>query len=563
MAATAPLPGARSVALHGRRGLRLEGCLAALDDAIAAADGLGLDVAPARAVRDEAERRLGVASDVYVLALVGGTGVGKSSLLNALAGRTVTASGVRRPTTSVPVAWVATSAAPSVASLLDQLGPVERRLHHDHELAGVVVLDLPDVDSFVVEHRAVVDALLPRMDAVAWVLDPEKYADALLHDELLRTWIPRLDHQLVILNKADRLPPDRIGTVLAHLERVLGGELAGSGAARPAIVTTTAHTGAEGITDVRAWLDAATDAKAIVLSRIAASAADAVAGLARMAGVAGEPGRRPAVDPDRRRRALDVATAEALRVLDLAGAERQAVAATRAAARRRGAGPLRGITSLAYRLSGRERRVADPALYLADWRSRGSLARAAAPVSDVVLEAIAGAPAVLRPALAAASDPGRVERRLAVALDRAVAVHPVSTAPTSRAWTLLGLARTVSVAVLVVAVAWLVLWVVARPPVATLAVPYLGAVPMPFALVVAALVAGFVPARLLAAHAGWLGRRWARRLAADLRAEVSASVGAGAFAVLDRVEASRRALWIASRAADEACGPVSGSRSPC
>ena len=46
-----------------------------------------------------------VRPDAYVLALVGGTGVGKSSIVNALAGETVTPAGVRRPTTSRAVAW--------------------------------------------------------------------------------------------------------------------------------------------------------------------------------------------------------------------------------------------------------------------------------------------------------------------------------------------------------------------------------------------------------------------------------------------------------------------------
>ena len=48
----------------------------------------------------------GFPGDAYVLALVGGTGVGKSSLLNALAGGDVSPASARRPTTSEPIAWV-------------------------------------------------------------------------------------------------------------------------------------------------------------------------------------------------------------------------------------------------------------------------------------------------------------------------------------------------------------------------------------------------------------------------------------------------------------------------
>jgi hypothetical protein len=108
--------------------------------------------------------------------------------------------------------------------------------------------------------------------------------------------------------------------------------------------------------------------------------------------------------------------------------------------------------------------------------------------------------------------------------------------------------------VLVFAVAWLLLWVIARPPVDSVQVPILGPVPMPLALLVVTLIAGFIPARLLAWHAGWLGRRWARTLAARLREEIHGVVGDTAFAVVDRVEAARRRLWIAVRASETGCG---------
>jgi len=72
-------------------------CLANLDEAIEAASALGLQAGAAVATRDTARARLGFPSNVYVLALVGGTGVGKSTLLNAIAGENVSLTGVRRP----------------------------------------------------------------------------------------------------------------------------------------------------------------------------------------------------------------------------------------------------------------------------------------------------------------------------------------------------------------------------------------------------------------------------------------------------------------------------------
>jgi hypothetical protein len=549
---TTLLPGerARQLAGAGPPASGIDRRLAALDDAIGAAAGLGLDTTGAEAVRVEARERLGLVSDAYVLALIGGTGVGKSSLLNALAGREVSPAGVRRPTTSRPVAWVATSAAPRIMSLLERLGAAERRLHDVVELEGVVILDLPDVDSLDPSHRAAVEAVLPRVDAVAWVTDPEKYADALLHDGFLKRWIPRLDRQVVVLNKADRLAPDDVDTVRGHLGRVLATELAGSSSGRPDVLVVTATGGPDGIAPLRAWLYERIDAKVVVAGRLAAAITDAVEGLARSAGAWGDGGRHPLVDPSRRRRAADAAVAEALRLVDLRGAERQAVAATRAAARPRGAGPLGQVTAFAYRASGRQRRVADPAAYLREWRSRGSLTRAAAPVREAMLEALPTTPSALRPSIAAAAEPGPLEGRLASALDRAIGTHPDLRPPTSFLWTLLGIGQTANLVLLVFAVGWTIVWVLARPAVDTVDLPLIGQLPMPFALLALGLALGFVLARLLALHAGWLGRRWAGRLAQAIRAGTEEAVADEAFAVLDRIESLRRALWVAARGAD-------------
>src|SRR4051812_46452818 len=102
--------------------MKVESCLQQLDEAIAAAEVLGIDSANARRVRVDAERRLGFPSDVYVLALVGGTGVGKSSLLNALAATVVTPVSVRRPTTRDTVAWVPPGSDAALSDLLGWLG---------------------------------------------------------------------------------------------------------------------------------------------------------------------------------------------------------------------------------------------------------------------------------------------------------------------------------------------------------------------------------------------------------------------------------------------------------
>ena len=225
----------------------------ALNEGIAAARVLELEVSRAEAVAKEASERLGVAPDAYVVALVGGTGVGKSTILNAIGGGNVSPAGARRPTTGAPVAWVAESAAEEVQPLLDRLGVGRTQTHASEDLGRVVILDLPDVDSLDGSHRSTVEAVLPKLDVVAWVTDPEKYADAVLHDDFLRDWLPRLDRQIVILNKADRLDTEARASVTRDLERVLVREVASRAQTAP-VITTSAIDGEAGIAELRAWL---------------------------------------------------------------------------------------------------------------------------------------------------------------------------------------------------------------------------------------------------------------------------------------------------------------------
>ncbi|HEY8815295.1 MAG TPA: GTPase, partial [Candidatus Dormibacteraeota bacterium] len=178
--------------------MSVDRCLANLDNAIEAANALGLEASAAVATRDTARERLGFPSNAYVLALVGGTGVGKSTLLNAIAGEIVSPASARRPTTSGAIAWVPSSRGRELAGLLRWLGVSEVREHAGGALAEVAVLDLPDFDSIVPEHRDRVDALLPRVDAVAWIVDPEKYMDDVIHGSYSREFAPRIRRQIVV-----------------------------------------------------------------------------------------------------------------------------------------------------------------------------------------------------------------------------------------------------------------------------------------------------------------------------------------------------------------------------
>ena len=282
--------------------------------------------------------------------------------------------------------------------------------------------------------------------------------------------------------------------------------------------------------------------------------AAAVTGLARAAGVDPTARAQPLVDGGVAAATSDRVTAEMLRVVDLPAAERQAVAATRARARARGAGPLGGITSRIYRWSGRQARVADPGAFLARWRERGSLAPALEVLRERGRAPLREAPPAARATLATSMEPAALGTNLARAVDRAIAAR-ASVAPTSRIWTLIGLLQTLATLALVFSAVWVVLWVFVRFPVDSVTVPVLGQLPIPFVVLVASLLAGYLIARMLGAHAGWLGRRWARVLAHDVRERVGREVETSALAGLDRLEGARRALWNAARGAGEDCVP--------
>jgi 50S ribosome-binding GTPase len=510
----------------------LAASLSALADATDAASSLGLDTSQGHRVLEDARARLGFTGSTYVLALVGGTGVGKSSLLNALAGADVSLASARRPTTDAPVAWVPASARAETASLLEWLGVSDVRDHAGGEFREVAILDLPDVDSTTAEHRARVDLLLPRIDAVVWVADPEKYRDSLLHDDYLRRWAPRLARQLVVLNKADVVAGDA-ERLRGHLLSTVRDEGLGS----MQVAVTTATRGGD-VGELREWIAGGVEAKRVVSERVAGELREATRDLAVRAGVSA--GASPLVDPDRRARVLAEVTREAAALVDLRGLEKQAVAATRLAARPRGAGPLGQLTSLIYRASGRDRTAADPEGYLRRWRERGSLARPAEPVRMLTAELMAGVPPELRASVASVVDAEALRARIARAIDAAVSARTADVrAPVSNVWMIIGALQYAVTAALVFAMLWIAAIFVLHAPFASVDVPVLGPIPTPLVFLVGVLLAGYLLARTLGAHAGLLGRRWAARLRADMARELAERLDDAVFGPLAAIDAAR------------------------
>src|SRR5207247_2116812 len=212
----------------------------------------------------------------------------------------------------------------------------------------------------------------------------------------------------------------------------------------------------------------------------------------------------------------DVSGAAAASVA-LPGLEGQAVAATRLAARPRGAGPFGLLTTFLYRATGRDRVVADPEGYLRRWRERGTLARASEPIRILVGDLLPRVPSAARGAIASLVDAEELRTRLTAAIDAAVATRTADVrAPTSVVWSAIGALQYVVTAGLLFAGLWIAAVFLLHAPFASVDVPVLGPIPTPLIVLAALLLAGFLLARLLGAHAGLLGRRCARRLRAGL-----------------------------------------------
>ena len=282
-------------------------------------------LAEAGRVLDEAAARRRLSGQHTVVAIAGATGSGKSQLFNTLAGVTISETGVRRPTTAAPIAC---SWSDGAASLLDRLG-IPGRLrrrplqHPDSEspLRGLVLIDLPDHDSAAVQHREQVDRILALVDAVIWVVDPEKYADAVLHERYLRPMAGHAEVTLVVLNQVDRLPGEAAEQVLDDLRRLLDedgiarGEHGEPGAT---VLALSALTG-EGMGDLRETLGQFVAERQAPARRIAADV-DAAAGRLRPVYVAG---RRTGLSEEAREEFAD-------RLADAVGATAAGDAADRA-----------------------------------------------------------------------------------------------------------------------------------------------------------------------------------------------------------------------------------------
>lgn len=505
--------------------------VAALDEAVGLARGrlpdATLDVPAAVVAR--ARDRAALSGEYTVVALAGATGSGKSSLLNALADAHIAEPGVRRPTTGHPVAVIVptkgTGTEHGADELLDWLDVRDRHVAGSRALqesaTGLVLLDLPDHDSVVTEHRAIAERLYERVDLLVWVVDPQKYADAALHARYLRGLRDHAGVVVLVLNQADRLAPAEQRAMVADLQRLATEDgLGGS-----PVLAVSASTGA-GVTELRDLLARAAQRRLAATERVTGDVRQAARALVDACG-----------SPPDARREVGAAAALVRAWEGAAGVDEVADAVRRSTKRSARAATGWPVTRWVARLRpdplrrlglGKERVQAGQDDLLRSSRSApaaGERSAALSAVRSYVDAATAGAPDhwVLAARSRAADVP------LDDVLDRTVVRVPLGNARVPWTWRLLAFLQWVLLVVAAAGLLWLLLlaglaWLQLPAP----ETPMWWGFPAPTLLLLGGVLAG-----VLVAGLGWLlGVLAGRRRAARARRKLGASV---AQAVHDHV----------------------------
>lgn len=286
--------------------------VASLKEAI----GYGEGRVPETVLLDAAEtlerlsQRRELSTEHTVIGFFGATGSGKSTLFNAIAGQNIALSAPTRPTTSTVQAaiWEAEGS----EELLDWLG-IDKRVYpqtqaltaegntaEGSEVAGgvaapnavtepapglfnrirravggrgemrtrtggLILLDMPDFDSVTTTNRDLAARMMRYVDVLVWVVDPQKYADAVIHRDFMVPLAASGAQALCVLNQADKLAPAEVPAVLASLTRLLQAE--GTEAhLLAAPIAVSARTG-EGVDALRDLLAQVAAAKSLSLQR--------------------------------------------------------------------------------------------------------------------------------------------------------------------------------------------------------------------------------------------------------------------------------------------------------
>ena len=151
------------------------------------------------------------------IGLMGGTGVGKSTIINRLAMAEISVAHNERPYTNKVVVYHYQK----IEELYDLDHSHMIHIRHDRqEIKHLVLFDFPDYDSHLSEHQLMVKETARQLDIIVWVASPEKYADqSMIH--MMSNLLQSSKNYCFVLNKTDQLQPDDIAQIIGHWHLLL------------------------------------------------------------------------------------------------------------------------------------------------------------------------------------------------------------------------------------------------------------------------------------------------------------------------------------------------------
>lgn len=150
--------------------------------------------------------------EMYLVGLIGGKDVGKSSVVNALVGQEITARTSHGPGTETVIAYAHEDQARELESLLKREVPGQYQIvsHRIESLRRQVLLDLPDIDSHYDSHMQITRRMLRHMLYPIWIQSVEKYADRRPQELLAQVAAGNAPENFIFcLNKVDQLAPPK------------------------------------------------------------------------------------------------------------------------------------------------------------------------------------------------------------------------------------------------------------------------------------------------------------------------------------------------------------------